>query len=147
MYSKAEAQKIKKDFWIQFAENYPRKWILYQTKIKDFAFKFHIDNKKAKVLLDIEPNDEKKRIIYFEKIESLKSILIEDFLPDAIFQRDFYLENGKIISRIWVEKENVSCNNKEDWPDIFNFFYTKMIKFEEFFCEYEDYIKDLETNT
>lgn len=147
MYSKEEALHIKKEFWTAFAEAYPKKWLLYDTKIKDVTFKFFIDNKKAQVLLDIEPKEEKKRKIYFEKIESLKTILLEDFLPDAILERNFYLETGKVISRIWVEKLDVSLNNKSYWPAIFDFFNETMSQFERFFYEHEDYIKDLEINT
>lgn len=147
MYSKEEALRIKKDFWIAFAEAYPRKWMLYDTKIKDVTFKFFIDNKKAQVLLDIEPKDEEKRKIYFEKIESLKTILLEEYLPDAILERNYYLESGKVISRIWVEKTGVSLNNKNNWQSIFDFFNETMSQFEYFFYEHQDYIKDLEINT
>ena len=147
MYSKEEALRIKKDFWIAFAEAYPRKWLLYDTKIKDVTFKFYIDNKKAQVLLDIEPKDEEKRKIYYEKIESLKTILHEEYLPEAILERNFYLDNGKVISRIWIEKLNVSLNNRNYWPEIFEFFSETMTKFELFFFEFEEYIKDLEMNT
>jgi hypothetical protein len=147
MFSKEEAQRIKREFWVTFAEEHPRKWILYNTKIKDVAFKFYIDNKKAQVLLEIEPKDDKNRIVYYEKIESLKTILIEEYLPDAVFERDLYLQNGKAISRIWVEKLNVSSNNRNTWPEVFDFFNQKMDAFEQFFFEYEDYIKDLTINT
>jgi len=147
MYSKEEALRIKKDFWIAFAEAYPRKWMLYDTKIKDVTFKFFIDNKKAQVLLDIEPKDEEKRKIYFEKIESLKTILLEEYLPEAILERNYYLESGKVISRIWVEKTGVSLNNKSNWQTIFDFFNETMSQFEYFFYEHQDYIKDLEINT
>ena len=146
MYSKEEALLIKKEFWTAFASAYPRKWLLYDTKIKDVTFKFYIDNKKAQVLLDIEPKEEDKRRIYFEKIESLKNILIEEYLPEAILDRNFYLDSGKIISRIWIEKLEVSLNNKNDWETIYNFFNDTMSQFEMFFYEYEDYIKDLEIN-
>lgn len=147
MYSKEEALLIKKEFWTAFAAAYPKKWLLYDTKIKDVTFKFYIDNKKAQVLLDIEPKDEEKRKIYFEKIESLKTILLEDYLPEAILERNFYLENGKIISRIWVEKLEVRLNDKKDWKQIFDFFNETMDLFECFFFEHQDYIKDLEINT
>jgi hypothetical protein len=147
MFSKEEALQIKKDFWIAFAAEYPRKWLLYNTKIKDVTFKFYVDNKKAQVLLDIEPKDENKRIIYYEKVESLKNILLEDYLEDAIFERNFYLETGKEISRVWVEKTGISINNKNTWPEVFDFFAEKMDAFERFFYENEDYIKDLEINT
>jgi len=147
MYSKEESLKIKKEFWVQFAEKYPRKWILYDTKIKDVTFKFYVDNKKAQVLLDIEPKEDDKRKIYFEKIESLKTILTEDYLPEAILERNYYLETGKVISRIWVDKFDVSLNNRTNWEEIFDFFNETMSQFELFFYEYEDYIKDLEINT
>ena len=147
MFSKEEALQIKKDFWIAFAAEYPRKWLLYNTKIKDVTFKFYVDNKKALVLLDIEPKDEEKRKIYYEKVESLKTILLEDYLDDVIFERNFYLETGKVISRVWVEKTGISINNKTTWPEVFDFFAEKMDAFERFFYENEDYIKDLEINT
>ncbi|MFK7001552.1 DUF4268 domain-containing protein [Flavobacterium oreochromis] len=147
MYSKEESIQIKKEFWTKFAEAYPRKWLLYNTKIKDVSFKFFIDNKKAQVLLEIEPRDEEKRKIYFEKVESLKAILLEDYLPEAIFERNYYLENGKVVSRIWVELLGISINNKSTWDDVFDFFYEQMDAFERFFYENEDYIKDLEINT
>jgi hypothetical protein len=147
MYSKEEALHIKKEFWTAFAEAYPRKWLLYDTKIKDVAFKFYIDNKKAQVLLDIEPKDDEKRKIYYEKVESLKTILLEEYLPEAVLERNFYLENGKVISRIWVEKLGVSLNNRAYWPEIFAFFSDMMTQFEYFFYEYKDYLNDLEVNT
>lgn len=147
MFSKAEAQQMKKEFWTSFAEAYPRKWLLYNTKIKDVTFKFHVDNKKAMVMLDIEPKEEEKRKIYFEKIESLKTILLDEFLPEAIFEKEYYLENGKAISRIWVQLDGISLYNRASWAMTFRFFAMKMEAFEMFFYEYEDYIRDLETNT
>ena len=57
MFSKTETQNIKREFWIEFANTYPRKWLLYDTKIKGFSFKFYVYNKKAQVLIDIEPKD------------------------------------------------------------------------------------------
>lgn len=147
MFSKEESLYIKKEFWVQFADAYPRKWLLYNTKIKDVSFKFYIDNKKAQVSLDIEPKEEEKRKIYFEKIQSLQKILLEEYLPEAILERNYYLESGKAISRIWVEKLGVSLNNKKTWPEIFDFFNETMSQFEVFFYEYQDYINDLELNT
>ena len=147
MYSKEEALKIKKDFWIAFAESNPKKWLLYNTKIKDVSFKFNVDNKKAIVSLDIEPKNAELQKIYFEKIESLKTILVEEYLKEAILDRNHQLESGKIISRIWVELNNISINNKTTWPTIFSFFSDNMEQFELFFYEYEDYIRDLEINT
>lgn len=144
MYSKEETQRLKREFWIAFAEKYPRKWLLYDTKIKDFAFKFYVDNKKARVLIDIEARNDQKRIAYFEKLEALKNILDEEFVSDLVFEKNYYLENGKTISRIWVEKNGVSVSNRNYWEAIFDFFNEKMIALELFYAEYDEFIKDID---
>jgi len=142
MYSKVEAQRIKHDFFIAFAEKYPRKWILHNTKIKDFSLKFYVDNKKAEVMFSIENRDSEKRYAYFDKLLSLRSILLEEHEPEAIFEKDVYLEN-KTLSKVWVEKSGISVNNRATWDAIFDFFNEKMSAFESFFYEYEDFIKDI----
>ena len=142
MFSKQEAQLLKTEFWTAFGKAFPRKWLLYDTKIKDFSFKFYADNKKAEVSIDIEMKDELFRNAYYEKIWSLESILEDEI--GALSKDEFYvLENGKVISRIWVEKNGVSIFNKQTWPDIFEFFVEKMDAFERLFYEYEDFIKDI----
>ena len=141
MYSREETQRLKREFWIAFSEKYPRKWVLYDTKIKDFSFKFYVDNKKAQVLIDIEPRNEDNRIAYFEKLEALKNILEEEFIKDLVFEKNFTLENGKTISRIWVEKLGISVSNKQHWDEIFDFLNEKMHALEMFFLEYDEFIK------
>jgi hypothetical protein len=144
MYSKEETQRLKREFWVAFAEKYPRKWVLYDTKIKDFSFKFYVDNKKAQVLIDIEHRSDEKRIAYFEKLEALRNILEEDFIKDLIFEKDYTLESGKTISRIWVEKIGVGVSNRNYWDEIFDFYNEKMNALELFYLEYDDFIKDIE---
>lgn len=143
MYSREESQKLKREFWVAFAEKYPRKWVLYDTKIKDFSFKFYVDNKKAQVLIDIEQRSDEKRTAYFEKIEALKNILEEEFIKDLVFEKNYTLESGKIISRIWVEKQGVGFSNRNNWDAIFDFFFENMHALEMFYLEYDEFIKDI----
>ena len=144
MYSKEENQRLKREFWVLFSEKYPRKWLLYDTKIKDFSFKFYVENTKAQVLIDIEHRSEEKRIAYFEKLESLRSILEEEFIKNLVFEKNFTLESGKTISRIWVELPHVSVSNRNYWDQIFDFFNEKMSALELFYSEYDEFIKDIE---
>lgn len=144
MYSKEETQRLKHEFWVAFAEKHPRKWLLYDTKIKDFSFKFYVDNKKAQVLIAIEHRNNEKRTAYFEKLEALKNILEEEFIQDLVFEKDYVLENGKTISRIWVEKLGVGFSNRNYWESIFDFFNEKMDALERFYLEYDEFIKDIE---
>lgn len=142
MFSKQEAQQLKTEFWTAFGKSFPRKWLLYDTKIKDFSLKFSADNKKAEVSIDIEMKDELFRNAYFEKLFSLEDIFKEQ-LGEVYFDEFYQMENGKIISRVWVEKHGVSIYNKESWRDMFEFFVEKMTAFETLFYDFEDYIKDV----
>lgn len=141
MFSKAESQKLREDFWISFGKSFPRKWVLYHTKIRDFSFKFYFDKKKAMVMLDVEDQNIENRVKYWDKMISLKAILIDEFLPEAIFNEDCVLDNGKEISRIYLEKQGVSIHNKNTWQETMVFLNETMKQFEAFYYEYEDFIK------
>ena len=142
MFSKEESRLLRKEFWISFGKSFPRKWLLYDTKIKDFSFKFYADRKKVMVVLDVEMPDDELRNMYFEKIEALQNIIRNDFLPEIIFDKDFILEDsGKMISRMYVVQEGVSIHNKNTWQEMFYFLKDNMHQMELFFNEYEDYLK------
>ncbi|MFK7782598.1 DUF4268 domain-containing protein [Psychroserpens sp.] len=142
MFSKEESRQIRQEFWTSFGKSFPRKWILYDTKIKGFSFKFHFDKKTALVALDLE-DDLENRIKNWEKLQSLKSILLENYLPEAVFEEEYHLDNGKEISRVHVLLEQkVSIHNKNSWQDVMVFFNTTMNTFESFFNDFEDILKD-----
>lgn len=143
MYSKEETQRLKREFWTAFAEFHPRKWLLYDTKIKDLSLKFYVDNKKAMVLLDVESRDEEKRYAYFDKLQSLQNLMETEYGDDFIFEKDHYLETGKAVSRISSSRNGLSMNRKDDWESIFSFFIDRMTALETFFLEYADYIRDI----
>ena len=142
MFSKEESRQLRQEFWTSFGKSFPRKWILYDTKIKGVAFKFHFDTKSALVALDLE-DDLETRINTWEKLLSLKTILKDNYLPEAIFEEEYYLDNGKEISRIYIPLEQkVSIHNKNTWQEVMVFFNTTMDKFETFFTDFEDILKD-----
>ena len=141
MFSKEESREIKELFWTSFGKSFPRKWTLYNTKLKGLSFKFYFDNKKAFVTLDLE-DDLENRINYWEKLVSLKSILLDEYLPEAIYDEEYILDNGKEISRIYVPLEKkVSIHNKNSCQEVMVFFNTHMALFEDFFEEYKDIIE------
>ena len=141
MFSKEESRIIRQTFWTSFGKSFPRKWILYNTTIKSLSFKFHFDTKSALIALDLE-GDVENRIMHWEKLLALQSILKNEYLPDAIFEDTYFLENGKEISRISITlNQKVSIHNKNTWRDVMVFFNEKMSAFEAFFYEYEDFIK------
>ncbi|WP_424493403.1 DUF4268 domain-containing protein [Salinimicrobium sp. GXAS 041] len=140
MYSREESKKIRQEFWISFGKNYPRKWLLYNTRIKDLSLKFDFTRKYAEVAIESTSSDEVFREYYYEKIQSLQSILKEDFLPEIMFDKEYELENGKVISRAFLQRENVNIHNKNDWPRVQEWLASKMDLLESFFIEYRDFI-------
>ncbi|TPN88631.1 DUF4268 domain-containing protein [Aquimarina algicola] len=142
MFSKEESKKIRQEFWTSFGKAYPRKWLLYNTKIKDVTLKFTFTTKKTQVSIDIEPQDEIIKAYYYDKFLSLKTILTSEYIPEIIFDDNYELENGKIISRVYTEILGLNIHNKKTWDDAMEFLNESMNKLEIFFKEYEDFIKN-----
>lgn len=141
MFSKEASAQLRKEFWTSFGKSFPRKWLLYNTKIKGFAFKFQADRKKALVCLDFEHPDEIANELLYDQLLSLRKLL-EAEIPEVIFDATYELESGKIIRRIYVPfEQKFSIHNKNTWRDCYEFFVDTMPKFELFYYEYEDFIK------
>lgn len=140
MFSREESKKLRQDFWIAFGKSYPRKWVLYNTKIKGLAFKFHFDIKIAMVVMDVDTTDLSKRITLWDTLASLKNILLTDYLPNAQFEDSYILESQKEVSRIYVILDKVSIHNKNTWQETMQFFTANMDQFESFFAAYKDVI-------
>jgi hypothetical protein len=141
MFSREESKKIRQEFWTQFGKQSPKKWLLYNTGIKEINLKFHFDNKLASVAFIIDTEDEILKPYYFEKFLSLKTLLLDEIDKNLIFNQHHETEIGKIVAQIYLQKERVSIHNKNIWPEVFEFFNQNMPKFEAFFLEYKEFIE------
>ncbi|MGB7786002.1 MAG: DUF4268 domain-containing protein [Salinimicrobium sp.] len=141
MFSREEAKKIRQEFWTGFGKEFPHKWLLYNTKMKELQLKFTFERKYAMVSLDIFDEDELIQKYYYEKLQSLEHILETEYLENVIFDEQYELPEGKIISRVYVIFEKVSVYNKNDWPEVKAFLAKNMLQLEEFFKDFSDYIK------
>ena len=140
MYSKEEAKNVRQQFWIMFGKRYDRKWLLYDTKLKDVVLKFSFEDRRALVSIDVNHDDTIFRAYYYEKLISLKNIMKEEVSEELIFEENYMLESGKTISRVFVMYEGVKIQKQTDWPEVYEFFYTYMDRLESFFKEYKDFI-------
>jgi len=141
MFSKEESKRLKQDFWIAFGKSFPRKWTLYNTKIKGLIFKFQFDLKSAQVAIIVDHNNLEVRMELWEKLMSLKNIIKEEYLPNAKFNDSYLVNNNKEISKIYVEIKNVSIHDKNTWRETMVFLFNNMNKVEDFFLEYKDIIE------
>lgn len=142
MFSREESKQIRQEFWTSFGKEYPHKWLLYNTKMKEIQLKFTFTTKLAQVSLDIIDDDDLIRSYYFEKLQSLKRIIKAEYLPEIIYSENYELPEGKIISRIYVQLDNVSIHNKKDWPLVKEFLAKNMILLEKFFNDFSEFIKN-----
>lgn len=140
MFNQEDSKKIREDFWIFFGKRHPRKWMLYNTGIKDVVLKFSFDTKKALVSIDAVSNDPILRGYSYEKLESLKKLLLDEVSSKLIFDAQYTLDSGKTVSRVYLVKEGVSIHNKNSWPEVFEFFNKNMDTLETFFIDYKDFI-------
>ena len=141
MFSKEEAKKFRQEFWTTFGQEYPRKWLLYNTKIKELTLKFTVTSKFAQVGIEIESNDEFYKEYYYDKLWSLENILKTEFIPEIILDANYITESGKQVGCAYIRMNNVSIYNRNDWSAIFDFLYDNMEQLELFFYEYVDFIK------
>ncbi|SFC79122.1 protein of unknown function [Zunongwangia mangrovi] len=143
MFSKEESKKLRQEFWTSFGQEYSRKWILYNTKVKEIQLKFTFTRKTAMISLDVDSEDEIIQSYYFEKLESLRNLLKSEYLSNIVFDAEYVLPEGKSVSRIYVELEDkVSINNRNDWPQVKSFFAENMHQLEMFWLEFKDFITD-----
>lgn len=140
MFSKRESKQLREQFWISFGKSFPRKWIFYNTRIKGVSLKFHFDLQRAMVSMDIEDISEEKRMEFWDKLYSLKAIILGEYLSDVLFDSSYILDNNKVIARMYVQKADVSIHNKNTWGETMIFLKEKMLLLEDFFNEYRDYL-------
>lgn len=150
MYTKEEAKQLREDFWEGFrrytlprkrSKKLPPKWIMDKTGINALSLRFSLENNNAMVSIDIETRSMDKRLELYERLEAVKKLLHETMGTELIWELDFERENSKSVSRIYTILHDVSIYERVCWGDIYRFFYKNMLKLEEFFEEYRDYLK------
>lgn len=150
MFSKEEAKKLREEFWDQFKrmssggrarKKLPGNWMLDQTGIKALKLRFHVDRQVAQVGIDLETRNMDKRIELYEKLESLKKLLEEAMESPLNWELEYIRENGKSVSRIYLQREGIDIYKRDTWTGAHQFMYDNMMKLEAFYGEYRDFLK------
>lgn len=141
---------MREEFWDSFKQmsagkrvrkNLPGSWMLSNTGIKALNLRFHVDREVAQVGIDLETRNMDKRIELFEKLESVKNLLEKAMELPMIWELEYIRENGKSVSRIYLELLGVDIYNRDTWSRAHQFMYSNMMKLETFYIEYRDYFK------
>lgn len=135
---------MKQEFWTAFgqymspilsAEGDKVNWINYKTGEKHIAFRMHADNKKAAIAIELNHKDEGIQQIYFEQLLQFKNLFTGIVQEDWTWQLHTHDEHGKMISRVYAEKNGVSIFQKNDWPQLISFFKPRIIALDEFWSQ------------
>ena len=150
MYSKEEAKALREEFWERFKafssnrrirKKLPGNWVLTRTGVKALNLRFHIDREVAQVGIDLETRNMDKRIELFEKLESVKKVMEEAMEGPMIWELEYIRENGKSVSRIYQQLDEVNIYDRNTWSRTQDSMFEKMMKLEAFYEEYRDFLK------
>lgn len=153
MYSKEDIKQMRLDFWEGFRKysapkrrkaGKNRAWMLEKTGVKAVKMKFELTKNEAFAGIAVYHRDKYKEGLFYEKFESLRGILRDEFGDALIWNPDYASEEGRVYAFICVKKENVGIYRPETWNEIYAFFFENMMKFEAVFEEYKDFIKEIE---
>jgi hypothetical protein len=141
MYGKAEASRLRQEFWTTFgqymqpipdAEGDKCNWVNYKTGYKDLFFKMNATQKMASIAIEMTHIDVDIQQMFFEQFEQLKHMLENELAETwtwAMHQED---EHGKVISRIYTEIHGVNVFDRNDWPRLISFFKPRMLALDRF---------------
>jgi hypothetical protein len=141
MYSKQEASQLRQEFWttlgqymrpILSAEGERVNWVNYKTGEKNISFRMQADNKKATIAIELTHKDKEIQQLYFEQFLQFKNLFDDAMNEEWNWQLHTYDEHGKLISKIFKEKIQVSIFQKKDWPELISFFKPRIIALDEF---------------
>ncbi|MCX2575550.1 DUF4268 domain-containing protein [Pedobacter sandarakinus] len=141
MYSKEEAARLKQQFWISFgqymkpvpsASGSTVHWVNYKTGVKNIFFKLDVNNKKAKIAIQLSHPDSDIRHLIFNQFEEFKLFFTNTLNEEWEWHQDFTDEYGKTISQICINLEGISVFNQQHWPTLISFFKPRIIALDEF---------------
>ena len=141
MFSRKETSELRKEFWTAFgqylapvlsAEGEKINWINYKTGVKGIQFKMNAEAKKAEISIEINHPDLLYQELIFEKFGELKNVLQEALKEEWTWVLHSFTEQGKTVSKIYMEQEGINVMRKEDWPDLISFFKPRIIALDKF---------------
>lgn len=147
MFTKEEKKKLKLEFWSRLEDQMTRlknphgskvNWMNYNTGINHLYFRMEADEKAARLCIDLQFPDNGVREVYWDQFEEFRDLLNDRFKGKLIWLKEFDHENGKTISRIYLEKAEVNINNQKDWDKMHLFLKLSFVKLDEFWDEFSD---------
>ena len=141
MYTRQQASQLRQSFWTTFgqymspilsAEGLRTNWINYKTGEPHLTFKMDATDKCATIAIVLAHPDLDIQQLYFEQSLHLKKMLHETLEEEWVWEQQIIDDNGRTISRIYKQLNDVSIFRKEDWPQLIAFFKQRIIALDSF---------------
>ncbi len=147
MYSRQQASQLRQEFWTAFgqymspimsAENESINWINYRTGQKNIYFRMQVDNRHTSIAIELTHPDKESRQLYFSRMKKWKHLLEEITSEQWTWASEVSDEQGKRLSRIFFQMQEVSVMNKSDWPKIISFLKPRIIALDAFWSQVKE---------
>ena len=147
MYSKEEAFQIRKKFWTSFgqymklhnsANGLEVNWINYKTGIKGLQIRTDVDNKSARIAIEMSQNDREIQMLMFEQWDEFQLLFAAELGEDWIWYKSYFDAFGKEVSKIELRLDSVSIFKEEDWPEIISFLKNNLLRLDSFWEDVKD---------
>jgi hypothetical protein len=110
-------------------------WSNYKTGAKHIYFRLQAEKHMASVAIELANPSTDIQARQFAQLLRLKSMLGELTGEDWHWVADRRDENGKTISRIYMELAGVNVFNEADWPRIISFLKPRIIALDSFWYD------------
>jgi len=146
MYSKHSTSLINQQFWTVFgkymlpilsADGQKINWINYKTGIKNIRINIKAKDKIVTIAIELSFADYAVQQQVWVQLLQFKKQFKTICGNNWQWQNRVDDDQGKTINQVIATLSGVSILNKTDWPTIISFLKPRLIKMDEFWCNYK----------
>ncbi len=132
---------MRKNFWTMFglymrpvlnSNDEEINWLNYKTGARHVFFRLDATEDHATVAIELRHPEPAQQELYFKKFRKLEKLFHESTGEKWQWQLHATDEDGKPVSRIRIQLNNVNVFNNNDWPAIVSFFKPRIIALDRF---------------
>lgn len=147
MLSKEERKELNTQFWEGLRKEMRKtpssngrgiNWVNYPSDVKDVYIRLQADSNGVRLCFDIQPKDDGIRSILWEQMTELKAVMEAEMGPATAWNEEDHIFSGRIVSRIYWERNDLNFFNAEDREEMKSFLKNKLIQFDAFYQEFKE---------